>query len=68
MSWEIDLSFKKNYGTVARSHYPGIFNCSSKGRKSINLSTSAGKTDHLFKNVVTVSFYKGGVLKNVSFK
>ena len=48
MGWDIDLFFKSNYEPVMKDHCPGILSCSSKGRKSIKMSTSAGKTEHLF--------------------
>ena len=48
MGWDIDLFFKKNYEPVTKDHCPGILSCLCKGRKSIKMSTSAGKTEHLF--------------------
>ena len=46
MSWDIDLFFEYNYGTVKKDHCSCILSCSSKGRKS--LPTSASKTEHFF--------------------
>ena len=48
MGWDIDLFFKSNYEPVMKDHCPGILSCSSKGRKSIKMSTSAGKTEQNF--------------------
>ena len=49
MGWDIvDLLFKRNYEPMMKDHCPGILSYSSKGRKSIKMSTSAGKTEHLF--------------------
>ena len=49
MGWDIvDLLFKRNYEPAMKDHCPGILSCSSKGRKSIKMSTSAGKTEDLF--------------------
>ena len=46
--WYTDLFFKKNYRPVAKDHCPSILRCSSKGKKSIKMSASAGKTEDLF--------------------
>ena len=48
MGWDIDLFFKMNYEPVTKDHCPGILSCFPKGRKSIKMSASAGKTEHLF--------------------
>ena len=48
MGWDIDLFFKNNYEPVTKDRCPGILSCSSKGRKSISMSSSAGKIEHLF--------------------
>ena len=48
MGCDIDLFFKRNYEHVIKDHCPGILSYSSTGRKSIKMSTSAGKKEHLF--------------------
>ena len=48
MGWDIDLFFKRNYEPVMKDPCPGILSCLSNGRKSIKMSTSAGKTEHFF--------------------
>ena len=48
MGRDIDLFFKRNYEPVMKDHCPGILSCLSNGRKSIKISTSTGKTEHLF--------------------
>ena len=48
MGWDIDLFFKRNYEPVTKDHCPDILSSSSKGKNSIEMSTSAGKTEHLF--------------------
>ena len=48
---EIELFFKRNY-----QHCSSILNCSSKRRKSIKMSTSANKTEHLFYRTALSGF------------
>ena len=45
---EIDLFFKRNYQPMTKEHCSSILSCSYKRRKSIKMSTSASKTEHLF--------------------
>ena len=55
MGRDIDLFFKRNYEPVMKDHCPGILSCLSNGRKSIKISTSTGKTEHLFTEHLLVA-------------
>ena len=48
MGWDIGHFFIKNYQPVKKDRCPGILSCPPKGRKSIKMSSSAGKIEHLF--------------------
>ena len=68
MGWNIDLFFKRNYEPVMKDHCLGILSCSSKGRKSIKMSKSAGKTENLFYKIPSGSLFTVKKIRNYYFK
>ena len=57
MYWGIDLFFKNKCRAVIKNLCPGILSCSSNTRKSLKMSTSARKKEHLFDRTPTNGFF-----------
>ena len=57
MSWDINLFFKIEYRPVAKNYCSNRFCCFCKTRKSINMSISASKTEHLFSRIPCSGYF-----------
>ena len=63
MCRDIDLFFKNEYRLVAKNYCSNTCCCVSKAKKSMNMSISVSKTEHLFSRIPYSAYF---FIKNVT--